>query len=171
MPINSFEIISVPVADQQRVAKESKVLRRQCDAPRRAQDSGYVLKTLDEDTSLREHIDKSTLFAAIVISSRLFRVLLGIGYNQVLANNLNIVGRKSQWDTRVGESSSGFTELLKICVEYLDRCIREICRNQEVMPTGLGQSKAGENRPGLNDFIDGQLLRRYGRIPCGDGAV
>ena len=52
-------------------------------------------------------------------------------------------------------SSSGFTELLKICVEYLDRCLREICRNQKVMPTGLGQSKAGENRPGLNDFIDG----------------
>ena len=68
------------------MAEESKILGGQCDAPRRAQDSGYVLKALYKDTFFREQIDKSTLFAAIVIGPGLCRVLLGISYNQVLPN-------------------------------------------------------------------------------------
>jgi hypothetical protein len=89
------------------VAEESKVLGSQCDAPRCAQDSRRVLEAPDEDTAVREQIDKSTLLAAIVIGRGLGRVLLSISYNQVGPNNLNVVGREPPWDTFVFENSSG----------------------------------------------------------------
>ena len=105
--------------------------------------SGDVLKPLHKPSVDAEHIDEAAFFAAIVvIGAGLLRVLLSVGYYYVISHRLNVIRRKTGWESIVIETLFGRTNAVEVGVEFLDAILREVGCQQEVVSVFLDQSES-----------------------------